>query len=607
MISRNKELYNLLYFIYKNKKESLKVLYFYFRLTYSTIKKKISSSRKYNYPERAKIFKIDKIQLSQIPYYKNLFTKDHTLKTSLAKIEIKKNTSWIDINFETINDHETINSIHRWYWIVYDNDVLFNSNFYDILELVKTWIISFNNENDKIVWHPYNVSERISSLAIFLLNRLEEDEILDFIFQDKLLYDFLMKSINFLSSNLEYYPNGITYNHVINNLKGIVTGSILCNNKEKLFQSTSLIFKELDIILEGKGELREGSTHYQFIITRWICELEYILKKFRLNEIRNSLNNYTVNLIDNCLFYVVYDIEKNSYTIPLFGDISPDFDPHWIVNYFSELYPNNIKKSNISYGNHIFKYLNMCSFHLKNKTIGLLQNKFITRITFNEIDLFVSHPKSRTLFFPNHSHDDYSSFVLYINGKEIITDPGRFNYQKIDISSNQCHSSYHNVIEVNGHSVLLNEYNNYYFPSIYKNFDTSINNINKNDNYLILTLNSNSLNRIAECSISNYTRTFIISNKSIKLIDSIDGQGNINLVDNLSFSSDIYIHNNRKIIYLNSQELIEVDLNFEYDEISYLTSYNSIKYGQTCSGSQLKFSKKNASLPLQVSKTFKIK
>ncbi len=53
------------------------------------------------------------------------------------------------------------------------------------------------------------------------------------------------------------------------------------------------------------GFLREGSSHYQFIFTRWIVEISYFAKLYSDNKLIKFLDPFIISLLKQCYFFIV--------------------------------------------------------------------------------------------------------------------------------------------------------------------------------------------------------------------------------------------------------------------------------------------------------------
>ena len=80
----------------------------------------------------------------------------------------------------------------------------------------------------------------------------------------------LVNELNYLLLNMEVYSDKIS-NHVLNNIRAIFLYSILINNQEyKIFQLKHINF--LKKLINKDGFFIFGSSHYQFIFTKWVLD-----------------------------------------------------------------------------------------------------------------------------------------------------------------------------------------------------------------------------------------------------------------------------------------------------------------------------------------------
>ena len=101
--------------------------------------------------------------------------------------------------------------------------------------------------------------------------------------------------------------------------------------KTKKYELAEKIFRlEAPVLIDSSGFLREGSSHYQFIVTRWILEVAFFSKKSTDVSFSNYLNEYAYKMICNCYNFLVISNQREL-TMPYIGDISPDFAPDWLL------------------------------------------------------------------------------------------------------------------------------------------------------------------------------------------------------------------------------------------------------------------------------------
>jgi len=124
----------------------------------------------------------------------------------------------------------------------------------------------------------------------------------------------------------------MTGNHAFNNARGLLFAGIVSG----LPYATELafeIFKErLPKLVTDDGFLREGSSHYHFLFTRWVLEVQWILSGTKNKELQSIVRPFAVNLVKRCWFFLVQNRKTKHWSIPLVGDISPDFPPEWLLS-----------------------------------------------------------------------------------------------------------------------------------------------------------------------------------------------------------------------------------------------------------------------------------
>jgi hypothetical protein len=522
-----REYFNLVRGAFIKPRNLIILIRFFSQLVFSKINKKIKSNTQSCYPDRA--YKILEPKLILSKYNKVIDAPclgfDYSFKTSLFNYDAKKMFKWERVFSSEIKDEEILCSASRWYWMVYDYDIMKHTSLEEILILSKHWIRSFGYNESSLIWESYNASERISSFATAIIFNSSFENLVYISRYEKEIFEFLKFSINHIRENLEYYPGGISYNHVVNDLKGVLTAAIILNDEKLVDQTSELLLKELEIIVSPEGFIREGSSHYQFIVSRWIIELEWLCYLSDRINLKNKLRQWNEKLLKCCDFYFVTNC-NSEIRIPLIGDVSPDFDPEWIVDYFRSYNICDTNREIKAYGWKILEDLGYKSDNNFEKE-NIRTCEYITRMDHHDITLFVRHQAHTNDFFPNHAHDDFTSFVLFYRGEIIISDPGRVNYLRSKESLNYIMSSSHNVIQVDSFSVQTSEWNRHFLPGRYK-FNKNEVKIVATDDVKYLTVKSNSLNRISNKKITNYLRTFFLDSTGLIITDHLTTTSNYN-------------------------------------------------------------------------------
>ena len=370
------------------------------------------------YPERFK----KKIKVKK----KFVFVKNEILRKNKKKLTINLASQKLKINPYSIwqkkkfKDREDFSSLHRWSWVIKliskkKNSPNLNEKKF-IEDCLINWCIkhiNINIEKKNIIFEPYNISERICNYLILVKLKILRPN--NFILKN------LEKQFIFLIENIEYYRFKLS-NHALNNLRAIYLFAVYTNDIKIQKYSFNFINYLLKKFLDKNSFFKFGSSNYQFIFTKWLLDILLFSNSF---EKKKKIKKELAKILEVLNFFIEIDKDKNR-TIPLFGNISPDFDNNWIINFFSN------KKANYFFKN----YWKNFNFELKKTDI---RSKEWLKLRNKKFSIFLRNPKFIGFDF-NHSHNDFFNFVLFYKGTKIILDPGRENYSveslKRDISGN---------------------------------------------------------------------------------------------------------------------------------------------------------------------------
>ncbi len=235
--------------------------------------------------------------------------------------------------FLTFNDPEDYEALHRFLWIRYH--LSNNSITYEELEKINSIIVIWCNEylyqtnrfDSQLVNQPYTLSERIVNIGFFYtFTKTKMPEIV------KVVLD---KSADTLINNLEFYHDSFG-NHLINNLRSILTYSLILNN-QTLIDIFIVSFDDyLNQFIEN-GYTHDFSSHYQLLLYYWLYDLSYFSMLFQSKELSDICKKYR-NLISKSLT-TFYNNKSQKFT--LVGDISPDLEPDYLI----PLIDSNFSKS----------------------------------------------------------------------------------------------------------------------------------------------------------------------------------------------------------------------------------------------------------------------
>jgi hypothetical protein len=313
-------------------------------------------------------------------------------------------------------------------------------------------------------------------------------------------------------------------------------------------------------LFENKGFLREGSTHYQFLVTNWICQIFSAAGSLGDKRCLAITEETAKAAIEACRYFVVYDETIDNIQLPLFGDVSPDIEISWLTPLLSfQIGEKEMSIGGSKYLDKTSSCLALIASLMKPGTGAFLQPGYLfsgdvpdnlknrtgtgwNKICHGKWTIFLRTDQKSWLTNASHEHHDIGSVIIFYNGKPIIIDLGRYNY-----SSNGCFSSggfspeSHNMPVVNGSPAMLIRRDRY-FGRRYKKSDLKVFIEPRTDGYQI-NLEHTGFSRILNSRVT-HTRIIDISAISVTLTDKIDGVGRAEVAFNWHFGNKIVNVNN---------------------------------------------------------------
>lgn len=401
------------------------------------------------------------------------------IKLVTSEFSWKPNSSW---TFEA-EDSEDIECLHRWGWSTPNNRFLIE----DWVSFFDSQLPSINSTQvPRLEWEAYNVSERIIKFCELSREGLDLGRI----------RNHILRSTFYLLRNMEAFASGFG-NHLFNNLRAIYMAGVVLERPDFCNYSRLKIVQVLSEIVE-EGQLREGSTHYQFLIANWVQQLiPYAVKDHEFFQFLLS----TGREIENTCGKLV------NLGVPLFGDISPDISPIELSAAHKPV------QENLSGP---FWYSVVKGPH-----------KILSRADPD------GDPPSMS-----HAHNDALHFTYSHGEKEIFVDVGRANYQGHGISAWALTAEAHNTIFVDGKSLKPNFAHR--LPPRYRRSHNLIQTIEDG-----LLLSSNGLRRFG---LNAVTRKIQVSESALKIVDAVGQLAQVKVQFHLPHERNVKVESNQIII-----------------------------------------------------------
>lgn len=364
------------------------------------------------------------------------------IKIALATQTVPYSEEFYKLNF---HDPEDTMAVHRFVWLLklLENNYLKETINFGLVQILKWCETSFDN-SDSTRFGAYNVCERLVSWLFFLIIGKEFTDIDDNI-SVKLKESFECQ-LDLIINNLEYNGKD-TNNHVLNNGRALYVCGRLLGNELAAGLGREIFYLEYDKMIEN-GILKEGSSHYQLVLTKSFVEIfwtaDVTKDKAFLEWIKPRLMK---------MFIVSNQLQSkfNTSSMPLFGDISPDIEPEWLIGYpFMVKYEKKSRWFNLLFEN-ADDFLGKIGFeNSKPEYINQTQNTaadFWYYLNKGNIELWIT---SKYGGISSHGHNDNGSLVIFYKGKPVIADAGFKSYTYDEISLAQISHLGHNVPLLDG-------------------------------------------------------------------------------------------------------------------------------------------------------------
>ena len=453
---------------------------------------------------------------------------------------LKLTNTWLDYEvtpdwLTEFEDQEVANSLHRWNWLLYglSEESIHKLSREEGLSLIRSWLRCclnlefFNND-------AYSSSERIVNASIFLLTT-----------GDKTVPKDIQNAFQYMGShvakNLEYYEEDMTGNHAFNNARGLLFAGIVSGLPYALELALEVFKERLPKLITEDGFLREGSSHYHFLFTRWVLEVQWILSSIKNKDVEDFIRPYAINLVKRCWFFLVKNTKTKQWDIPLVGDISPDFPPEWLLSvpwslpaldvFMPDFLP--LYEGNKGWGS----LFGMDNGRGEAKRVGheTYPESYWHRIDYNQFTFFAHAEGSSGKLRSDHRHLDLGGFALYYVGQPLLIDCGRCDYTQSDASVYGYSASSHNTLfinglsaEVDGPSWLQAAYKRVQVKTEFLEFDDSV----------VFTINHDGFDRISNMKVT-HERKFKLKSDMFEIEDRLMGDGNCDLGLSFHYSPEI--------------------------------------------------------------------
>ncbi len=455
-------------------------------------------------------------------------------KVHLAGMDVMVDLDAIDWR-KNFSDPEDMAALHRFIWLykmVWCNVSPNNKAEYHniVINAIHSWIDIFGgtakgHEHFEI-WQTYTVSERIINWCILL--GITSD---DFV-KDAVIVKSLIDQLNYIKGNFEYFGEKVTGNHFCNNGRALyIAGSMLrCSYYAEL--GKTIISNEYDRVIVDDGFLREGSSHYQFLFTKWFADIYWIAGVCGDYEFQKQIGCRLRKLIEGCIFFLtrVYGEDNTEqWTIPYIGDISPDYPPEWLMGVpWAAAF---LLRCEMLYD--IPKGVGYHTFFLKGVSESENQDSakhkpFKKSLDYGRMgnDMFTVFCHVNHSIYPNnlpgHFHHDTCSLILYANKSPLFIDCGRFSYETDVRGMRGKNFSGHCILIIDGMNPEINM-RVFFDERFLKEYAGQAPEMEILENGNQIKMMTEGYRRIS--GVGKYSRIVTIEGSSVSIEDLVEGNG----------------------------------------------------------------------------------
>jgi len=374
-------------------------------------------------------------------------------------------------------------------------------------EWITHWIDTLGENFEHPAWESYSVSERLANWP-FILRMIERLQPLDKD-EKKQIAASLGVHIDYLLRNLELRGE-FTNNHILNNARGLYIGGLAIAHENAVARAKKLFSEWTPKLFLNDGMLKSGSSHYQFLLCQRFEQVYLLSHHAEDVNFTAFMEKWTTAIQGACDLFKVKS-GKCTWTIPLIGDISPDYRPLW----FLPLSKDGWETIRSSY---IWKKpieSSQTPIHVGTKTVS----EGFYRYDRDDATVFWPLPEG-PVSAGSHAHFDVGSFVFFLKGNEIFTDSGRRSYSAD--GSTGASAAAHNCLLIDGlgpfcEDPFLNLFDAY--PNQVARVVVAAN----QDDRPILSLDAYGFRRLA--SPVSWKRTFTFKRNAMTIRDDIEASG----------------------------------------------------------------------------------
>lgn len=328
------------------------------------------------------------------------------------------------------NDLETFLAVQRFSWLPLCGASI-DPKW--VNALWTEWMRQFAAKQEGWPWHPYTAAERAINVMTFA-------ERFGYPGNSSRTADLLVEHGAHIARNLEYFGEHNTSNHLANDGRGLLAIGQTFGISPFMELGLLIMLEEAKRIFLPSGVLREGSSHYHYLVTSWYVDAWLRARAAQRREAAD-LEAITRRAIAVCGQLALPG------RLPLIGDISPDCPP----DFLRPLAPAESITEN-DWGWWLNEVDRQAFFELREtaeppRADRLERDGWLRAEGGPWVALWHASPAGWPPM-PGHGHQDIGGFELHFGSEVLFCDLGRRSYG--EIGAPDLRACAHNSLLVDG-------------------------------------------------------------------------------------------------------------------------------------------------------------
>lgn len=407
---------------------------------------------------------------------------------------------------------------------------------------------------DDGAWETYSCCERVANFITWA-TFIPYEKRLSFIPENALA--FIAEQMFFIAEHLEYYQKQ-TGNHILNNARALIMAGTLLKNPAAIEMGLKILEHMLPTLITHEGVLREGSSHYQLIVFKWLLDAYTYAKLSKLcaHDKLHFLSEILVKMQKLAMLFC-----NQQGTLQIFiGDISPDMSPLLTTQLITHLYPHYWPAPNLTWPTQAYGDWHILSHALHKIVLRAEDQQYPQQIA-------------------SHKHNDLTSFVWFFEDQAILIDTGRARYTKDKRSSLQKSATGHNSVLVNNLAPLCESLiiNGHWYPTPYAKAKVAV---NHEHNKLIIK--HDGFRRASK--VKEHERSIAIINNNLCIEDYFTGKGTVEISLIWQLHPSFQVKSQSSLIFTNPYYQLQIEPDSQPTHIHCLSEddtygFHSYQYG----------------------------